>query len=811
MAFMQLYYTSCEHGLSGYPGYQFNAATPGVPVETMREVERLTAYEPPAGLAHEEAGASLDEYPVTLCSWRGELAVTANAVFVGADFSNRFGNYFVHALVSASPGDDLGGVLPIELWQCPIWIRQAVTSTSLEPLPGPPPPGPLDRAAVQGFLRRHPGADRLPALLTAAVAAVAGERPVVLVSHDTEDNACWIAALSYLLPGSVVERLSFTTYHRRPTYCPFHVVGTLAGAELPEADGCALFDFVGERSSEVTPHPMAALLAAAGPRLAGELWRRVEALAGGGEASPDAWHGPAAAAASTLGIRLSAADVIAASDWFVAQPGRGLPDPALAAMAAEALLAHASGDPRRQAAIGAAARRTGVGNRVAGLDSLEERLIEDELSSVAAGGARGWAPELDSPRLQAHAGRRCEELLAAAAPVSALGLLQWAASRGVPIGEAALVACGGGLADRLGEAGGARQVRAALADWPAVRRGLAGELARRAGADAEGVTRLFEGELSVLLDEPELAAVPFLGDLRVLRDAGRDPGRRVAALAAMLADRPGPRPAAQLEDVLPRLWPDRRWRVIDAIQALGVMPQRLHTSPVLARWLTAPLLAAPDPEDARAWDSYCHLGRVVAAHPVRVVLPDEVTAQLGLLRRAEDAERIARESGGRAAALVTELAGELRGASPAARQTLVRRLPDLLVAVAPSELADALSVAPSFAVAGYLQRIHQSLDRGAPNVGLAGALFVAGRRLEAGVYPNGRLVAGELLQTLPRWRADDLDALQGWLDRTDPQVALAFHAWRQQHEPAGLRGQLLRLFRRSRGERGPGAGSEQVR
>ena len=29
MAFQQLYYTSCEHGLSGYAGYQFNAITPG--------------------------------------------------------------------------------------------------------------------------------------------------------------------------------------------------------------------------------------------------------------------------------------------------------------------------------------------------------------------------------------------------------------------------------------------------------------------------------------------------------------------------------------------------------------------------------------------------------------------------------------------------------------------------------------------------------------------------------------------------------------------------------------------------------------
>ena len=32
MAFEQLYYTSCEQGLAGIRGYQFNAATPGAPV-----------------------------------------------------------------------------------------------------------------------------------------------------------------------------------------------------------------------------------------------------------------------------------------------------------------------------------------------------------------------------------------------------------------------------------------------------------------------------------------------------------------------------------------------------------------------------------------------------------------------------------------------------------------------------------------------------------------------------------------------------------------------------------------------------------
>ena len=49
MAFKQLYYTSCEHGLGGYSGYQFNAVTPGVSPAVMREVEDRPSTSHPAG------------------------------------------------------------------------------------------------------------------------------------------------------------------------------------------------------------------------------------------------------------------------------------------------------------------------------------------------------------------------------------------------------------------------------------------------------------------------------------------------------------------------------------------------------------------------------------------------------------------------------------------------------------------------------------------------------------------------------------------------------------------------------------------
>ena len=138
MAFQQLYYTSCEHGLGGYGGYQFNAVTPGVSPAILREVEEQTVYEPPRWLT----GPGLDdleEYPVAFSHWVSEAtgaAVTAQAVFTGTDYSGRPGNYFVHALVTDTPETDFGPVLPAELWGAAgLWRTRPVDDPGLPERP----------------------------------------------------------------------------------------------------------------------------------------------------------------------------------------------------------------------------------------------------------------------------------------------------------------------------------------------------------------------------------------------------------------------------------------------------------------------------------------------------------------------------------------------------------------------------------------------------------------------------------------------------------------------------------------------------
>ena len=164
MAFQQLYYTSCEHGLAGYGGYQFNAVTQGVSPAVLREVEERTVYEPPRWLLEDPCPDEPEAYPVAFSYGMSEatgMAIATHVVFTGADYSGRPGNYFVHALVTGAPEQDFGSLLPAELWAAGLWHSSPVDGTELPELPGPPARGVIDRPGAQAFLDAH-GADDAP-------------------------------------------------------------------------------------------------------------------------------------------------------------------------------------------------------------------------------------------------------------------------------------------------------------------------------------------------------------------------------------------------------------------------------------------------------------------------------------------------------------------------------------------------------------------------------------------------------------------------------------------------------------------------
>ncbi|WP_017598828.1 GAP1-N2 domain-containing protein, partial [Nocardiopsis lucentensis] len=314
MGVAQLYYTSCEHGLAGYAGYQFNAATPGVDAHVLREVERFTVYEPPRSASPDR----VDEHPVNLCYAPdvGGRAVLSRVVSSGADPSGRPGNYFAHSLVATAAVDD--DPLPAELWGAGFWTATPVTDPDLPVLDLPP--GPLDRERSDAWVRRWPSA-LVARLLAAADAAIDGGPPLVLVA-DSASVAHWVAALTHLLPPARARDLSFATYAADPHDTFVHVIGVPMDSDTASLRGRFTVCDPSADPPDDLPEPapetaaLADRLADLGPRKALGLWRAAEVHSSGREASLAQWRPVVAAAAVLDGDGSPEVDLPAVRAWL---------------------------------------------------------------------------------------------------------------------------------------------------------------------------------------------------------------------------------------------------------------------------------------------------------------------------------------------------------------------------------------------------------------------------------------------------------------------------------------------------------------
>ncbi|MBL7524631.1 hypothetical protein I6A84_42990 [Frankia sp. CNm7] len=568
MGFQQLYYTSCEVGLSGFPGFQFNAASDDIPPEVMRRVETLTAYDPPGSVPYNADAQTIAACPVNLCYEPADNgSVLANVVFVGSDYSNRFGNYFAHALVTADLVADLGTTLPIEMWGSPIWARTPVGDTRLAHLPSRPAAGGLlDRAAAGDFL----AADRrrrevLPALLTAVVTGMTGQRrSTVLIERDSEAAAHWIAAISYLLPSSLARRMSFATYHHRPSFADLDLVATVPDADVDRgANGFASFvqfDLPAGRASEVRVEPWAELLARIGPVEAGELWAAAARLTGDVPHEPDDWFPLLSAALFDLrdlvkeaGPADVVASAMASAAWLASQAAELRPDDVarLGALALPFL-------PDGPAALPGLANLAAAAHGALAHDLavvVEKRATDLRVASLvdpARAGRQYSDDEIPPPRTpegRAHAAEQCgRAFYGQVDSAAALRLLEWAAAAGLALNPA--------LLERLGErligpmvvarpAGGSAADRLAGA-WPELRAGALTHLAAVAEESLERTVEVLSGPFGQGVTKAEAAGWPALADARLVaqgRHAGDQRVDVLARLAARRLARPGGAPA----------------------------------------------------------------------------------------------------------------------------------------------------------------------------------------------------------------------------------------------------------------------------
>jgi hypothetical protein len=780
VAFQQLYYTSCENGLGGYGGYQFNAITPGVSAAVMREVEDRTVYEPPGWLLADPCPDEPEAYPVAFSYGTSEAtgaAITAQVVFTGTDYSGRPGNYFAHALVTNTPEQDFGPLLPVELWGAELWHTSPVDGSELPELSGPPPPGAIDRPGVQAFLDARGADGVLPGLLTAVGRAMAGDRPVLVVSHDVSENIWWIAAISYLLGEHLGHRMTFTTYSHRPGYSRYHLTGILPETLPPSADSSfQLFDLTVpdltvpdltavDLTAGPTPgggvHPLAAILARTGVMAAPGLWQQAMVFASGAEESLDDWLAPVAAAAGLLGRELSPAETDAVAGWLLGAAGW------MPAQLADVVLGVALAQPdgtadQRLLDLLGLARRLPAPARVERLELLlAERAVTHLARGEAAVPVRLTSAAADAARVQAA------QVLVAAPPATALAVLEWAAASEVALPDAELERYG---RTRLDPGTPEPELTGIVSRSPAALRGL---IDRLAGEPPEVAEALLAGPAGDHIRRSDLAAYPVLTELWLLESAARgglaplDAFDEIADVRAR-AQR-SPRVDAAL---LGRLWPD------------GCAPEQIaellgaatgeEPAPGVLDWIVTEIGAvARGPMN----DGSLRLAQALAGHPVLGMLPEGDARIMRNAARVEPLLRRARSAGPQGdVAVFAELFAAYLDVDDDTRSLLDQYLPPLLSEAEP--LGGALGGCPDGLAAAVCRELGTRLAPPA-DVALARRVFVAMTDPDVLDEPalSDRLPAA--FERVRGWRRRDLGALARAL-ADDEELARLFQAWRDE-------------------------------
>ncbi|MGK5637170.1 GTPase-associated protein 1-related protein [Streptomyces sp. URMC 126] len=327
MTLQQLHYTSAAPGPDG-SGFRFTAVSEDVPATLLGEVEQLVGYEPPRDAPARPTADELAAMPVAFGHHRlsDGSRLLCRVVYVGTDYSGRYGNFHAHA-VRLPEGRTLpGGMLPIEAWGSPFWARDTPEGGSPDQRKALTPEGRPGKARLVEFARSR--ARRLEPFLAdvRALFRAADAPQLLLVERDSADAANWIAIASSALPTGLADRLTFTTYTRRPLLARQQIVGTFpdADADFGEIVSSRRYRVHGGTDAPTGPAPAASDTWAA---VAARLWLagRPELVAHAARRQPDAGIGVPddagylAALAVREGVGLDAAGRTAAARWAAAR------------------------------------------------------------------------------------------------------------------------------------------------------------------------------------------------------------------------------------------------------------------------------------------------------------------------------------------------------------------------------------------------------------------------------------------------------------------------------------------------------------
>ncbi|WP_426497103.1 GTPase-associated protein 1-related protein [Streptomyces sp. D54] len=320
MSLAQVHYTSAAPGDEGTAG-RFTAVGPGVSGALLTEIEPLVRYELPGGVPERPSDGELRALPQAFAYFvlsDGSRLVARSAPVRDAGGHTGPGVRFHAHAVHLPPGVPLpGDRLPVEAWRSPHWVAVTPGGTIPDPLTLPPGPAAVSEGLDDFAVSRGPWlAAVLADLRRASDTETPGGRPVVLVERQCADVARWLGLASVTLPRESVERLTFTTYTRRPGSSASRVVGVgPEDAGAARAAGLRVHECAGPVPAGSTEDVWATTAARVWRSRSPELFREARELPGEPFAA-----GPLAVTALCAGIELGPDGRAAAAGWAADRP-----------------------------------------------------------------------------------------------------------------------------------------------------------------------------------------------------------------------------------------------------------------------------------------------------------------------------------------------------------------------------------------------------------------------------------------------------------------------------------------------------------
>ena len=278
MKALQYLYTSWPNGNLPNKGYMIYSTSEGITSDECEDIRRVMRYQPPLSLVpNPTPDQIIDEFPYNFAYFRlssGRLCVALTS-YVGKDYSNRYGNYLIHALVLEDEDMD---IYPAELFGEDFW-RTYLTDEEIHVDSPVPPLDILDidmtgdmvnESTIADFTAEHE--EQTALLIDGYMEAVSRKVPMYL--NDTRENlVMWCAVLQELLPLQMAKELYFSTYAFNPSNvktcmaeygCTMAVMGVWQDklqfdyAALQHMAGCVVVDFLGGHVTESLKHTEAA-------------------------------------------------------------------------------------------------------------------------------------------------------------------------------------------------------------------------------------------------------------------------------------------------------------------------------------------------------------------------------------------------------------------------------------------------------------------------------------------------------------------------------------------------------------------------